>query len=121
MLFGGKIDIGLIFQSGGENNGISLQLRPTLPRKQLDIPRFSPTAAWRLLSALESPVQSEEDDLVMLEERIPLPAPLHHHEKSGDSGISGDASPHSTHNSQVKKHHLYTLFFFDDTKATSFF
>ncbi|XP_072159861.1 uncharacterized protein [Bemisia tabaci] len=88
-------------ESGGENNGISLQLRPTLPRKQLDIPRFSPTAAWRLLSALESPVQSEEDDLVMLEERIPLPAPLHHHEKSGDSGISGDASPHSTHNSQA--------------------
>lgn len=87
-------------------NGISLQLRPILPRKQLDIPRFSPTAAWRLLSALESPPPSEEDDLVPLEERIPIPPlPLHiHPDKSGDSGISGDASPQhqdSTHNSQV--------------------
>lgn len=87
-------------------NGISLQLRPILPRKQLDIPRFSPTAAWRLLSALESPPPSEEDDLVPLEERIPVPPlPLHiHPDKSGDSGISGDASPQhqdSTHNSQA--------------------
>lgn len=78
-----------------------------LPRKQLDIPRFSPTAAWRLLSALESPPPSEEDDLVPLEERIPAPLHLHHPpapDKSGDSGISGDASPQhqdSTHNSQV--------------------
>ncbi|KAI5711030.1 hypothetical protein M8J75_013509 [Diaphorina citri] len=51
-------------------NNISLHLRPTLPRKQLDIPRFSPTAAWRLLSSLESPPLShqsggEEDDLVV--------------------------------------------------------
>lgn len=34
---------------------ISLKLRPTLPKKQLEIPRFSPSAAWRLLSALEAP------------------------------------------------------------------
>lgn len=86
--------------------GISLKLRPTLPRKQLDIPRFSPTAAWRLLSALESPVHSEEDDLMLIEEQIPHPHAGHHQltDKSGDSGISGDASPQhqdSTHNSQV--------------------
>lgn len=85
--------------------GISLKLRPTLPRKQLDIPRFSPTAAWRLLSALESPVHSEEDDLVLMEEQIPHPHAGHQMtDKSGDSGISGDASPQhqdSTHNSQV--------------------
>ncbi|KAG8312552.1 hypothetical protein J6590_020474 [Homalodisca vitripennis] len=89
----------------GEENGptISLQLRPILPRKQLDIPRFSPTAAWRLLSALESPPPSEEDDLVPLEDRIPAPHHIHP-DKSGDSGISGDASPQhqdSTHNSQA--------------------
>lgn len=72
-----------------------------LPRKQLDIPRFSPTAAWRLLSALES-APSEDDDLLPPES--PLPPPLAP-DKSGDSGISGDASPHhqdSTHNSQVR-------------------
>lgn len=34
---------------------ISLKLRPTLPKKQLEIPRFSPSAAWRLLSTLETP------------------------------------------------------------------
>ncbi|CAH1103415.1 unnamed protein product [Psylliodes chrysocephalus] len=31
-------------------SGIDLQLRPILPKKQLEIPRFSPAAAWRLLS-----------------------------------------------------------------------
>uniref|UniRef100_A0A1B6BXV3 Uncharacterized protein n=1 Tax=Clastoptera arizonana TaxID=38151 RepID=A0A1B6BXV3_9HEMI len=87
-------------------NGISLQLRPMLPRKQLDIPRFSPSTAWRLLSTLESPPPSEEDDLIPLEDRIPAPPlPLHlHPDKSADSGISGDASPQhqdSTHNSQA--------------------
>lgn len=34
--------------------GISLQLRPTLPKKQFEIPRFSPAAAWRLLSTAET-------------------------------------------------------------------
>lgn len=82
-----------------------MKLHPTLPRKQLDIPRFSPTAAWRLLSALESPVHSEDDDLMLIEEQIPHPHAGHQlTDKSGDSGISGDASPQhqdSAHNSQV--------------------
>ncbi|XP_054278564.1 nascent polypeptide-associated complex subunit alpha, muscle-specific form-like [Macrosteles quadrilineatus] len=78
---------------------ISLQLRPILPRKQLEIPRFSPTAAWRLLAALESPPPSDggegegEDELIM-------PPTPRRGDKSGDSGISGDASPQhqdSTH------------------------
>ncbi|XP_052859916.1 uncharacterized protein LOC128267164 [Anopheles cruzii] len=33
-----------------EGQEIALCLRPTLPRKQFDIPRFSPAAAWRLLT-----------------------------------------------------------------------
>ncbi|CAD1474895.1 unnamed protein product, partial [Heterotrigona itama] len=104
---------------------ISLKLRPTLPKKQLEIPRFSPSAAWRLLSTLETPgpsmsTASEEVPVrscrkyesynikthqmcnVMFEERIerlsrpPPPFPLSlgprsWHDKSGDSGISGDA------------------------------
>ncbi|XP_050538450.1 uncharacterized protein LOC126903919 isoform X2 [Daktulosphaira vitifoliae] len=87
-------------ESGGD---ISLQLRPTLPRKQFDIPRFSPTAAWRLLTALESPTPNSpnysggEEDLIQV-----IDQPHHNNgDKSGDSGISGDASPHSAHNSQV--------------------
>lgn len=58
------------------SSGIALQLRPTLPKKQLEIPRFSPTAAWRLLSALDanqlgtaSPAHTEEGS-ILLEERI---------------------------------------------------
>ncbi|XP_076762438.1 uncharacterized protein LOC143430245 [Xylocopa sonorina] len=85
---------------------ISLKLRPTLPKKQLEIPRFSPSAAWRLLSALETPGPSmstaSEELPVMFEERIerlsrPPPlfplslGPRSWHDKSGDSGISGDA------------------------------
>lgn len=72
-------------ETGGS---IALQLRPTLPKKQLEIPRFSPTAAWRLLSTLDahqpgnaSPAHAEEGP-IFLEECIqrlsrpvaPLPA-----------------------------------------------
>ncbi|XP_015585228.1 biorientation of chromosomes in cell division protein 1-like 1 isoform X2 [Cephus cinctus] len=91
-----------------EKNGtddIALKLRPTLPKKQLEIPRFSPSAAWRLLSALETPgptmSTASEDCPVLFEERIerlsrgppPIVAlgPRSSHDKSGDSGISGDA------------------------------
>ncbi|XP_049960301.1 uncharacterized protein LOC126480931 [Schistocerca serialis cubense] len=85
--------------------GIALQLRPTLPKKQPEVPRFSPTAAWRLLSALEHPASpatstAGDDASVLLEERIqrlsrPVapPPPQAPRSKSGDSGISGDASP----------------------------
>ncbi|XP_047353073.1 uncharacterized protein LOC124950438 isoform X1 [Vespa velutina] len=97
------MDDGDEIKSGPED--ISLKLRPTLPKKQLEIPRFSPSAAWRLLSALEAPgptmSTASEEIPVMFEERIerlsrpppPLIAlgPRSSHDKSGDSGISGDA------------------------------
>lgn len=90
------------------NNGIALQLRPILPKKQLEIPRFSPAAAWRLLSSVESNTAgstvASEDGPVFIEARIeklsrPPPPPTAQfgqrstHDKSGDSGISGDAGP----------------------------
>lgn len=89
------------------NHGIALQLRPILPKKQLEIPRFSPAAAWRLLSSVESAAGStvaSEDGPVFVEDRIeklsrPPPPPAMQfghrssHDKSGDSGISGDAGP----------------------------
>ncbi|XP_066906092.1 uncharacterized protein [Halyomorpha halys] len=79
------------------NGGISVQLRATLPRKQIDIPRFSPTAAWRMLSTLDTVQSFQEDDVIPMENRIlapPLPVQIPTvMDKSADSGISGDASP----------------------------
>lgn len=99
-------------ESDTETSGhdISLQLRPILPKKQLEIPRFSPSAAWKLLSvdtAIDSTLASEEGS-VYLEDRIEKqprqPPPFRPinpaavrvpstHDKSGDSGISGDETP----------------------------
>uniref|UniRef100_A0A336KSL0 CSON014868 protein n=1 Tax=Culicoides sonorensis TaxID=179676 RepID=A0A336KSL0_CULSO len=95
---------------------INLQLRPTLPRKQFEIPRFSPAAAWRLLAAEEDIkrddtlewlnnvekannsqiIEIRHDETHHGEERIeriyrePVVG-VQTDNKSGDSGISGDA------------------------------
>lgn len=88
-------------------NGINLQLRPILPKKQLEIPRFSPAAAWRLLSSVDShPASStiaSDETPVFIEDKIEkfarAPPPniqigqRSNNDKSGDSGISGDAGP----------------------------
>ncbi|XP_066964168.1 SAFB-like transcription modulator isoform X2 [Macrobrachium rosenbergii] len=90
-------------QVGGDGE-LSLNLRPTLPRRQLEIPRFSPNAAWRSLSleranrntnVLDESRSSEEPE-PMNETRIqhltrPTAPPRGTGEKSADSGISGDA------------------------------
>ncbi|CAL4121898.1 unnamed protein product [Meganyctiphanes norvegica] len=93
-------------------NELSMNLRPTLPRRQLEIPRFSPNAAWRSLSLERSERQqpdplnesrSSEDPESVFEARIqrytrPTAPPRGSGEKSADSGISGDAgSPGPTH------------------------
>lgn len=114
------------------DNEISLQLRPILPRKQFDIPRFSPAAAWRQLAtedekrsdtmdwlnAVEKvnllPIETRQES-ERSEERIeriyrePVPG-VQTDNKSGDSGISGDAglperteSPSRHHNTQQRK------------------
>uniref|UniRef100_A0A182KE37 Uncharacterized protein n=1 Tax=Anopheles christyi TaxID=43041 RepID=A0A182KE37_9DIPT len=89
---------------------IALKLRPTLPRKQFDIPRFSPAAAWRLLTTEDEfcrdvPAETGgekkhycrglEQELEVPEDRIQRvyrePVPGLQDNKSGDSGISGDA------------------------------
>lgn len=69
----------------------------------MEIPRFSPTSAWRLLSSInvvcaQAPSPGGSDDIpVLIEDRIHLPVSQQilrsNHDKSGDSGISGDASP----------------------------
>lgn len=123
-------------ESQVSSSGIALQLRPILPKKQLEIPRFSPAAAWKLLSAVESnftPSSAASDDVpIFIEERIeklsrppPPPAiqvgPRSSYDKSGDSGISGDAGPagfednpegivDGRNNLQVNKHINYILF-----------
>ncbi|XP_063827500.1 uncharacterized protein LOC135076910 [Ostrinia nubilalis] len=45
--------------SGSEGSlGIALRLRPTLPKKQPSMPRFSPAAAWRQLASLDAHLAS---------------------------------------------------------------
>lgn len=85
-------------------HGIALQLRPTLPKKQLEIPRFSPAAAWRQLASLEAqeavlppaapppPPAPEERILRQQRNRWAARPDRGSHDKSGDSGISGDAN-----------------------------
>nr|XP_040231326.2 uncharacterized protein LOC120954984 [Anopheles coluzzii] len=95
---------------------IALKLRPTLPRKQFDIPRFSPAAAWRLLTTedefcreaggvpvVEGGAGEKKHFLRGLEQELDVPedriqrvyrepgVPGLQDNKSGDSGISGDA------------------------------
>lgn len=99
-------------------NGIQVNMRPTLPRRQYEVPRFSPAAAWKNLAqdcdVAASPEETtnvcerknfssysanEMDEPTLnqqlLESRIervyrdPIPGFLDN--KSGDSGISGDA------------------------------
>lgn len=93
-----------------DTHEISLKLRPTLPRKHFEIPRFSPAAAWRLLTTEDDfgrdstelfPFAEKKTMLRSLEaldaaedriERIYRePIPGLQDNKSGDSGISGDA------------------------------
>lgn len=95
-------------ESHVSSKGIALQLRPILPKKQLEIPRFSPAAAWKLLSSVENntpiSIAPSDDGPAFIEDRIeklsrPPPPPTiqlgprSSHDKSGDSGISGDAGP----------------------------
>ena len=80
---------------------ITANLRPILPKRQREIPRFSPNAAWKFLG--EEPFMSEENlnesrssDDIVYEEKIrgyarPIAPPRGSGEKSADSGISGDA------------------------------
>ncbi|XP_017785745.1 PREDICTED: uncharacterized protein LOC108568897 isoform X2 [Nicrophorus vespilloides] len=97
-------------ESETETSGhdISLQLRPILPKKQLEIPRFSPAAAWKLLSAVdtnqtENTMQNDETSAFIEDkiEKLSRPPPPYRlllgsrsiQDKSGDSGISGDETP----------------------------
>ena len=87
-----------------EDRSITVNLRPILPKRQREIPRFSPNAAWRFLG--EEPFLSNENNLnesrsseevdTVFEDKIrgysrPVAPPRGSGEKSADSGISGDA------------------------------
>ncbi|CAG9796835.1 unnamed protein product [Diatraea saccharalis] len=82
--------------------GIALRLRPTLPKKQPSMPRFSPAAAWRQLATLDAHLAIETQPLAV-ETKMSAditaessPRSEQSVDKSGDSGISGDHA-HSDH------------------------
>ncbi|KAG8226523.1 hypothetical protein J437_LFUL006913 [Ladona fulva] len=91
-------------EEDAEESGIDLCLRPTLPKKQPQVPRFSPIAAWRLLGNSTAPHLPEQGVLLadgILPEKVAVTEGRGsgvidlepRGEKSADSGISGDASP----------------------------
>jgi len=93
-----------------EDMNILLSLRPTLPRRQLQIPHFSPLAAWRsieidinnLNDSKNSKLSSSSSQLQLINEDTKLETKIekiyrepsfnlqHLDNKSGDSGISAD-------------------------------
>ncbi|XP_028174817.1 uncharacterized protein LOC114363327 [Ostrinia furnacalis] len=97
--------------SGSEGSlGIALRLRPTLPKKQPSMPRFSPAAAWRQLASLDAHLASETQPLAV-ETKMSAdisaessPRSEQSADKSGDSGISGDHA-HSDHRVDSPRHH----------------
>lgn len=105
------------------SNSIQVHMRPTLPRRQFEIPRFSPAAAWRtlnedviiapaarIITTSYSSYETPSNDMCSAVQSPPPPPPApstsqehriecHYREppafgdnKSGDSGISGDAA-----------------------------
>ncbi|GBP38104.1 hypothetical protein EVAR_80385_1 [Eumeta japonica] len=83
--------------SGSEDSlGIALRLRPTIPKKQPSVPRFSPAAAWRQLAHFDAHLTAETQPLAVETKVCGEPAaessPRSEQsgDKSGDSGISGD-------------------------------
>ncbi|KAK9497151.1 hypothetical protein O3M35_004522 [Rhynocoris fuscipes] len=99
----GSDTLDLLDDQNSQNDGITVQLRATLPRKQLDIPQFSPLTAWRLLSCGESPHHRGDNNIIQCEEELEVLSSsaqnnhINHHlllvDKSQDSGISADDSP----------------------------
>ncbi|XP_049875625.1 uncharacterized protein LOC126373544 [Pectinophora gossypiella] len=91
--------------------GIALRLRPTLPKKQPAVPRFSPAAAWRQLASLDAHLASETQPLAVetkvSQDISPESSPRSEQsaDKSGDSGISGDHA-HSDHRIDSPGHHV---------------
>lgn len=91
--------------------GIALRLRPTLPKKQRTVPRFSPQAAWRQLATLDDHLAAETQPLAVetkMSGNISAessPRSDQSADKSGDSGISGDHA-HSDHRIDSPRHHV---------------
>ncbi|CAB3240089.1 unnamed protein product [Arctia plantaginis] len=89
--------------------GIAFRLRPTLPKKQRTVPRFSPAAAWKQLAALDDHLAAETQPLAVetkMSGHISAessPRSDQSADKSGDSGISGD-NVHSDHRIDSPRH-----------------
>lgn len=93
----------------GSSQKIVLKLRPILPKKRLEIPKFSSSLAWKLLysaAAVDSDQNADRgstnEEEFSCEERIAPFSPSRlskslefqfSQDKSGDSGISGDETP----------------------------
>ncbi|PRD24442.1 UNVERIFIED_CONTAM: hypothetical protein NCL1_43715 [Trichonephila clavipes] len=102
--------------SGSEEEmEIDLQLRPTLPRRPVEISRFSPTDVWKSINLdffkshqQRSDVSSDDADDIMEEKICRINRPVAPRrliqDRSGDSGISPDAGSPILHNESYDVH-----------------
>lgn len=91
-----------ISSTSTEEMEIDLQLRPTLPRRPVELSRFSPTDVWKSINLdffkshqQRSDVSSDDAEDIMEEKICHINRPVAPrrliHDRSGDSGISPDA------------------------------
>lgn len=98
-----------------DSSSLSMQLRPTIPRKQPSLPRFSPSAAWKDIQYLENDVIGNSSSTT--HGTFQAASALHGNhdkvEKSEDSGISTDthsSSPVQEDLSLIKQHIMEPTF-----------
>ncbi|KAJ0182827.1 hypothetical protein K1T71_002196 [Dendrolimus kikuchii] len=93
---------------------IAVCLRPSAPKKQTEIPKLSPAAAWRQLASLDAylTANNKQKQPLSLAVEMKLPQDIspdssprsdQSADKSGDSGISGDHG-HSDHRIDSPRH-----------------
>ncbi|CAK1544353.1 unnamed protein product [Leptosia nina] len=91
--------------------GIALRLRPTLPKKLPNTPRFSPAAAWRQLASLDTQLAESRPLAVEIKMSANIsgessPRSEQSADKSGDSGISGDHAISDHRIESPSRHHV---------------
>ncbi|XP_030748612.1 uncharacterized protein LOC115876800 [Sitophilus oryzae] len=96
-----------------ENPAIALRLRPVLPRKPPEVPRFSPAAAWRLLDS------RSHDSGISDDARAPPPLSWTPQQDLGDDSSLEDTRRETPRHSRPRPH-VFSLSLPRDNQLASF-